>query len=171
MYRIDEVVNAMEVGKMQTKLARRSQDQDKKFGDIFNIVYSGVFLREAWLNVKSNRGSTTPGVDGTTAEDYVEDLRDNLTGLRERLKSGTYRPQPVRRTYIPKGPGEVRPLGIPTIEDRIVQESLRLVLEPIYETDFSDDSFGFRPNRSCHDAIKLVQAKWLQQPDPINNGY
>lgn len=142
---------------MQTKLAKWSKDQSFKFDDIYNIVYDQDFLYESWVNVKSNRGSTTPGVDGTVAEDYAEDLQGNLKGLRQRLKSGSYRPKPVRRTYIPKGNGEERPLGIPTIEDRIVQESLRLALEPIYETDFSKYSFGFRPNRGCHDAINLVQ--------------
>ena len=146
----------MEVGKMQTKLATWSQDRDRKFGDIFNIVYSGAFLHHAWSDVKSNRGARTPGVDGVTAEDYAEDLEENLKGLRQKLKSGAYRPKPVRRTYIPKSETEVRPLGIPTVEDRIVQESLRLTLEPIYETDFSESSFGFRPNRSCHDAIQMV---------------
>jgi group II intron reverse transcriptase/maturase len=150
------MVNAMEVGKMQTKLANWSQDQCFEFDDIFNIVYDGSFLYRSWLNVKSNRGSSTPGVDGTVAEDYAEDLQENLKALRRKLKSGTYSPEPVRRAYIPKGPEEVRPLGIPTVEDRIVQESLRLTLEPIYETDFSDYSFGFRPNRNCHDAIKPV---------------
>lgn len=141
---------------MQTKLAIWSQDQGKRFDDIFNIVYSMEFLYHAWLNVKSNSGSTTPGVDGTTAEDYGENLNERLKGLSRRLKSGSYSPRPVRREYIPKSEGEVRPLGIPTIEDRIVQESLRLTLEPIYESDFSDHSFGFRPNRSCHDAIARV---------------
>jgi RNA-directed DNA polymerase len=149
----------MDVGKMQTKLARWSQDQSFEFDDIFNIVHDHAFLHRAWLNVKSNCGSTTPGVDGTTAEDYAEDLEENLKGLRQKLKSGSYSPQPVRRTYIPKGPDGVRPLGIPTVEDRIVQESLRLVLGPIYETDFSNYSFGFRPNRSCHDAIKWVSTQ------------
>jgi len=144
---------------MQTKLAQWSQDQSFEFDDIFNIVHDHAFLHRAWLNVKSNCGSTTPGVDGTAAEDYAEDLEENLKGLRQKLKGGSYSPQPVRRTHIPKGPDEVRPLGIPTVEDRIVQESLRLVLEPIYETDFSNYSFGFRPNRSCHDAIKLVSTQ------------
>jgi group II intron reverse transcriptase/maturase len=146
----------MVVGKMQTKLARWSQDQTFEFDDIYNIVCSDAFLREAWLNVSSNRGARTPGVDGTAAEDYAEHLNENLEGLRQSLKSGTYRPKPVRRVYIPKGPDEVRPLGIPTMEDRVVQESLRLVMEPIYETDFAENSFGFRPNRSCHDALQMV---------------
>ena len=147
----------MEVEKMQTKLARWSQDQSFEFDDIFNIVCRGEFLFEAWLSVEANLGSETAGVDGLTAEDYrKQGLKENLFSLSDRLESGTYEPDPVRRVYIPKGPDEVRPLGIPTIEDRIVQESLRMVLEPIYETDFSDDSFGFRPNRSCHDAIKFA---------------
>jgi RNA-directed DNA polymerase len=89
----------MEVGKMQTKLANWSQDQ-RPIDDLFNVVYDGAFLYHAWLNVKSNRGSTAPGVDGTTAEDYAEDLKANLKGLRRRLKSGAYSPKPVRRTYI-----------------------------------------------------------------------
>ncbi|MCS3827847.1 RNA-directed DNA polymerase [Salinibacter ruber] len=147
----------MDVEKMQTKLARWSQDQSFEFDDIFNTVCRGEFLFEAWLSVEANLGSETAGVDGLTAEDYrKQGLKENLFGLSDRLKSGAYEPDPVRRVYIPKGPDEVRPLGIPTIEDRIVQESLRMVLEPIYETDFSDDSFGFRPNRGCHDAIKFV---------------
>jgi len=150
----------MEVEKMQTKLARWSQDQSFEFDDIFNIVYDGAFLHEAWLSVEANLGSETAGVDGLTAEEYEKQgLKENLFSLSDRLKSGAYEPDPVRRTYIPKGPEEVRPLGIPTIEDRIVQESLRMVLEPIYETDFSDYSFGFRPNRSCHDAIKLANSE------------
>ncbi len=147
----------MDVEKMQTKLARWSQDQSFEFDDIFNIVCRGEFLFEAWLSVEANLGSETAGVDGLTAEDYrKQGLKENLFSLSDRLKSGAYEPDPVRRVYIPKSPDEVRPLGIPTIEDRIVQESLRMVLEPIYETDFSDDSFGFRPNRSCHDAINLA---------------
>ncbi|MBB4091312.1 group II intron reverse transcriptase/maturase, partial [Salinibacter ruber] len=114
----------------------------------------------AWLSVEANLGSETAGVDGLTAEDYrKQGLKENLFSLSDRLESGTYEPDPVRRTYIPKGPDEIRPLGIPTIEDRIVQESLRMILEPIYETDFSDDSFGFRPNRSCHDAIKRANSE------------
>jgi group II intron reverse transcriptase/maturase len=146
----------MDVGKMQTKLAIWSQDRTFEFDDIYNIVCSDAFLREAWVNVSSNRGARTPGINDVTAEDYAEDLEENLKSLRQRLKSGAYCPKPVRRVYIPKGPDEVRPLGIPTIEDRVVQESLRLVLEPIYETDFAENSFGFRPNRSCHDALQTV---------------
>lgn len=153
----------MDVAKMQTKLAGWSQDQSFDFDDIFNIVYDADFLYRAWTSVSSNSGSGTPGVDGATAEDFAEDLDGSLTDLRRRLKSGSYSPKPVRRTYIPKGDGEERPLGIPTIEDRVVQESLRLVLEPIYETDFTDRSYGFRPNRSCQDAINVVNHSMAPQ--------
>jgi len=93
------------------------------------------------------------------AEDFAEDRTKNLKDLQEDLKSQSYSPDPVRRTYIPKGDGRERPLGIPTIRDRIVQESLRMVLEPIYESVFSDRSLGFRPNRCTLDAVKLVQGK------------
>jgi group II intron reverse transcriptase/maturase len=153
----------MDVAKMQTKLARWSQDQSFNFDDIMNIVYDSDFLHEAWTNVASNSGSETPGVDGATAEDFAENLDGSLTDLRRELKAGSYSPKPVRRTYIPKGDGEKRPLGIPTIKDRVVQESLRLVLEPIYETDFTDQSYGFRPGRSCHDAINVIQHSMAPQ--------
>jgi group II intron reverse transcriptase/maturase len=149
----------MDVDKMQTKLATWSQDPGFRFDDIYNLLYDTGFLRRAYNAVKSNHGSRTPGVDGQTIESFGEDLDENLTGLQKSLKSQSFEPKPLRRTYIPKGDGRKRPLGIPTIKDRIVQETLRLVLEPIYETDFSDYSFGFRPNRSAHDAIMSVRAR------------
>ena len=147
----------MNVDKMQTKLASWSQDQDFRFDDIYNLLYDEDWLRRAYRSVESNSGARTAGVDRQTMEGFEEDLEVNLKELRRSLKSQSFDPKPVRRTYIPKGDGEERPLGIPTIKDRIVQEALRMVLEPIYETDFSDDSFGFRPNRSTHDAIMSLR--------------
>lgn len=147
----------MNVDKMQTKLASWSQDQDFKFDDIYNLLYDEDWLRRAYRSVESNSGARTAGVDRQTMGDFEEDLGENLDSLTKELKSQSFDPKPVRRTYIPKGDDEERPLGIPTIKDRIVQEALRMVLEPIYETDFSDDSFGFRPNRSTHDAIMSVR--------------
>lgn len=154
---------------MQTKLANWSQGQIECFDDIYNIVYSTEFLYHAWINVRSNSGSRTPGVDGLTAEDYGKNLNEKLQGLSRRLKSESYEPKPVRREYLPKGDGEMRPLGIPTIEDRVVQESLRMTLGPIYETDFSDYSFGFRPDRSCHDAIDLVSSQMAPASGPYKH--
>jgi retron-type reverse transcriptase len=99
-------------------------------------------------------------VDGQTAADYEEDLLGNLQALLERAKSGTYRAPPVRRVRIPKGTGhETRPLGIPTFEDKVLQRAVVAVLEPLYEQDFLDCSYGFRPGRSAHQAL---EALWQQ---------
>lgn len=157
----------MDVDRMQAKLATWSQDPGFEFDDIFNLLYDEDFLSRAYQSVRSNRGARTAGVDGQTAEDFGEDRRRNLKDLRKALKSRSFTPTEVRRTYIPKGDGRKRPLGIPTIRDRVVQEALRMVLEPIYETDFSDSSFGFRPNRSAHDAIMSVRTRM----SPATNYY
>lgn len=147
----------MDVDKMQTKLATWAQDPGFRFDDIYNLVYDENWLRRAYGSVKSNAGSRTAGTDGQTMRDFEENLDENLKDLRKSLKFQSFDPKPVRRTYIPKSDGEQRPLGIPTIKDRIVQEALRMVLEPIYETDFSEMSFGFRPNRNTHDARMAVR--------------
>lgn len=107
------------------------------------------------------RKDGAPGVDGQTADDYALNLRANLESLLDRAKSGTYRAPPVRRVRIPKGGGsnETRPLGIPTLEDKVLQRAVVLALEPIYEQDFRPCSYGFRPGRSAHQAL---QALWQQ---------
>jgi RNA-directed DNA polymerase len=138
---------------MQKKLAVWAEDPDFRFDDIYNLLYDRDWLRRAYQSVAANSGAQTAGVDSRTISDFEEDLEENLTGLQRSLKAGEYAPSPSRRTYVPKGDGRTRPLGIPTIRDRIVQEGLRMILEPIYETDFSPWSYGFRPNRRTHDAI------------------
>jgi group II intron reverse transcriptase/maturase len=115
-----------------------------------------------WLVEAYNRTRKggAPGVDGQTAADYGLDLRSNLESLRDRAKSGTYRAPPVRRVRIPKGTGnETRPLGIATLEDKVLQRAVVMALEPIYEQDFLNCSYGFRPGRSAHQAL---QALWQQ---------
>jgi RNA-directed DNA polymerase len=115
------------------------------------------WLYEAYLRVRPD-GAT--GVDGQTAQDYAADLGDNLRSLLERAKSGTYRAPPVRRVHIPKGTGgDTRPIGIPTFEDKILQRAVVMVLEAVYEQDFLDCSYGFRPGRSAHQAL---DALWQQ---------
>jgi group II intron reverse transcriptase/maturase len=96
------------------------------------------------------------GVDGITKEQYEQHLEENLRGLHERLRAGRYRHQPIRRVHIPKAQGKTRPIGISSLEDKIVQGALREVLEAIYEQDFLECSYGFRPNRSAHDALRAV---------------
>ncbi len=113
-------------------------------------------LRAAFARVKANRGAA--GVDHVTVAMYEARLDANLAALSMELQVGTYRPQPIRRHWIPKGPHEQRPLGIPTVRDRIVQTALRLVMEPIFDVTFAPHSYGFRPRRGAKDALRRVQA-------------
>ena len=115
------------------------------------------WLHEAYRRTRKD-GAT--GIDGQTAKDYAANLEENLRSLLDRAKSGDgYKASPVRRAYIPKGDGGTRPLGIPTFEDKVLQRAVVMVLEPIYEQDFLDCSYGFRPGRSAHQALR---AGWKQ---------
>jgi len=111
------------------------------------------WLREAH---RRTRRDGAAGVDGLTAAEYEASLQGNLEDLLTRAHTGTYRAPPVRRVYIPKGDGRTRPIGIPTYEDKILQRAVQMLLEPVYETDFYDFSYGFRPNRSAHDALEAL---------------
>jgi group II intron reverse transcriptase/maturase len=116
------------------------------------------WLREAFYRTRKNGA---PGVDGQTWAGYAEHLEENLQSLLDRAKSGTYRAPPVRRVHIPKGGSttETRPIGIPTLEDKVLQRAVVMLLEPIYEQDFHDGSYGFRPGRSAHQALETL---WKQ---------
>lgn len=118
------------------------------------------WLYEAY---RQTRRDGAAGVDGQTAADYAENVGDNLRTLRDRAKSGTYRAPPVRRVYIPKGTGkETRPIGIPTFEDKVLQRAVVMVLEPLYEQDFLDCSYGFRPGRSAHQALEALRRQTME---------
>jgi len=122
---------------------------------LIDKVYPEAALRSAFTQVAANRGAA--GVDHVTIAKYASDLDANLARLSEALRSGTYRPQRIRRHYIPKlGSQEKRPLGIPTVQDRVVQTALRTVLEPIFERNFAPHNYGFRPGRGCKDALRRV---------------
>ena len=122
---------------------------------LIDKVYAMGNLRSAWTSVKRNGGSA--GVDHQTIEAFETHLEANLEHLSASLRDGTYRPSAIRRVYIPKpGKKEKRPLGIPTVRDRVAQGALRHVLEPIFERDFAQHSYGFRPNRGCKDALRQV---------------
>lgn len=137
------------------KLAK--QEPKKRFNHLWALVTDQRWLMQAWEEIHSNQGAMTPGGDGLTAEDMDH---ERIQRLSERLKSGQYRPQPVRRIYIPKGNGKTRPLGIPGPEDKTVQQAIRMVLEPIFEADFHECSHGFRHNRSTHTALRDVARKF-----------
>ena len=144
---------------IQTKLHRwASDDPHRRFDDLFNLVADPAFLLVAWVRVRANKGAKTAGVDGRTAVSIAAGLgvEDFLDGLRSALKDRSFQPLPVRERMIPKDGGKLRRLGIATITDRVVQASLKLVLEPIFEADFYPCSYGFRPNRRAHDAIAEV---------------
>lgn len=145
------------------------KNQDKRFRQLWDHMISEEWLAHAWEEIRSNQGSQTPGIDRRTAADI--DL-DRIRHLSKKLHEGTYRPQSVRRVYIPKSNGKLRPLGIPTIEDRIVQQALRMVLEPIFEADFLPCSHGFRQGHSPHTALRDVgcmypRVSWVIEGDIV----
>src|SRR5207244_2412073 len=113
-----------------------------------------TWLREAYRRTRK-RGAV--GVDKQTSESYAQDLERNLADLLEQAKSGNYRAPPVRRVHIPKGDGQSRPLGIPTFEDKVLQRAVAMLLEAVYEQDFLDCSYGFRPGRSAHQALATLR--------------
>lgn len=169
---MSNAVNTGFVLDMQRKLYWWSHaDPNSVFGDVFNLVCDRRMLAYAWQRLAQNRGSRTPGSDGM-GRYHVEKRPGGVEGfleeIREELRSGTYRPEPVRQRLIPKPgkPGKFRPLGIPTLKDRLVQTALKLVLEPIFEADFYPTSFGFRRRRCTHDAIAVIQ----RQINPTSGG-
>lgn len=123
---------------------------------LIDKVYKRSNLWSAWCATARNKG--VAGVDQITIEQYEREVEANLERLAQELKLGTYQPKPIRRTYIPKADGTQRPLGIPTVCDRIVQGAVRHVIEPIFEKRFASHSYGFRPGRGCRDALRRVQA-------------
>jgi RNA-directed DNA polymerase len=145
---------------IQTKLHQwATGDPARRFDDLFNLVCDPAFVLVAWRRVRGNKGARTAGVDGQTAR-YIERERGEeafLADVRAELKARRFAPLPVRERQIPKPGGRLRRLGIATIQDRVVQAALKLVLEPIFEADFVPCSYGFRPGRRAQDAIEEVR--------------
>jgi group II intron reverse transcriptase/maturase len=163
-------------GDVYTKLQRIAEmarkHPERVFGSIHHVIDIG-WLREAYH--RTRKGGAV-GVDGQTADEYATNLSDNLQSLLDRLKSGSYRAPPVRRVHIPKGDGhKSRPIGVPTFEDKVLQRAVTMVLTAIYEQDFMDGSYGFRPGRSAHDALEALRDElmsmgggWVQEVDVVS---
>ena len=146
------------VRRLQNRLwAAAKQSEDRLFHALYDRIYRGDTLWEAWNRVRANRGAA--GVDHLTLAEVEDDygVERLLIELRDALRAGNYRPAPVRRVEIPKPDGTLRPLGIPTVKDRVVQQATKLILEPIFEADFLPCSFGFRPKRSAIDALEKIR--------------
>jgi group II intron reverse transcriptase/maturase len=147
-----------------TRLALISQrarrDPAFRFTSLAHLLNEG-FLKACYFELGRDRAS---GIDGVTWKEYGKNLDGNLKGLVLRMKLKRYKPQPARRTYIPKNKKERRPLGLPSLEDKIVQKGIARILESIYEADFLDCSYGFRPKRNCHQAINAVDKTIMSKP-------
>lgn len=143
---------------MQNKLAIwSSKDKAKRFNRILRLIANRLWLHEAARVTLASSGAKTPGVDGIEGKIFRQQLSQHLETICSQLLTGTYRPQPAKRIYIPKANGKQRPLGIPTLTDRIVQRAILMALEPIWESEFHHSSYGFRPERSVHHAIRTVK--------------
>jgi len=145
------------VRELQRKLwAAAKRSRNRRFRVLYDKVYRKDFLWEAWSRVRANGGA--PGLDGKTIQAIEEHgVEEFLEGIQKDLKAQEYWPSPVRRQYIPKPDGKQRPLGIPTVRDRVVQTAVKLVIEPIFEADFEECSYGFRPKRSAQDALEAIR--------------
>jgi group II intron reverse transcriptase/maturase len=145
------------VRELQGKLAEAAKrSRNRRFHALYDRIYRTDVLWEAWRRVRANGGA--PGLDGKTIQDIEEHgVEEFLKGIQEDLKAEEYWPKPVRRQYIPKPDGKQRPLGIPTVRDRVVQAAAKLMLEPIFEADFEECSYGFRPGRNATEALEAIR--------------
>ena len=155
----------MIISEMQSKLATWStENKERKFDRLLRLIADRDWLSAAARITLASSGARTPGVDGVDKRMLEAKLQHELATIRNELLAGSYSPLPARRVYIPKANGKLRPLGIPSLRDRIVQRAMLMAMEPIWESDFHPASYGFRPARSVHHAIRTVKLQ-LQDGD------
>ena len=151
----------MSLTNLSTKRQRIAELARTKRGVALSTLHHVIdleWMKEAW---RLTRKDGAPGIDGMTAVDYAKNLEANLLDLLGRIKSGRYQAPPVRRAYIPKADGSRRPLGLPTLEDKVAQRAIVMVLEAVYEQDFLTCSYGFRPGRSAHQALQDLRTGFM----------
>jgi len=155
-----------------TRLDHIHQRAETQPNAVFNNLFSLLNEELLWFAFRRLKRGKAPGIDDVTLEDFEVNLRDNLQDLLQRLHRGSYRPQPSLRKNIPNGNGKTRPLGIACVEDKLVQRAVVMILEQIYEVDFHDTSYGFRPKRSCHQALSVLgqniatkRVNWISDAD------
>lgn len=158
----------MIISEMQRKLAKwSSEDRERRFDRLLRMIAERSWLQEAARITLASRGARTPGIDGVDKQRMESDFLGFIEQVRSELLEGSYQPQPTRRVYIPKANGKQRPLGIPTLRDRIVQRAMLMAMEPIWESDFHRLSYGFRPERSVHHAIRTVKFQLQDGTDTV----
>ena len=148
----------MIISEMQSKLATWStEDKERRFSRLLRLMADRSWLEEAARITMASSGARTPGIDGIDKRKMEEQLDLELERIRHELLAGSYHPLPARRVYIPKANGKLRPLGIPCLRDRIVQRAMLMAMDPIWESDFHPASYGFRPARSVHHAVRTIK--------------
>jgi retron-type reverse transcriptase len=150
-----------EMGTKLVSLTQHARENRKYKFMTLAYLLDEDFLKECFWELKRDKAT---GIDGVSVEEYEVKLEENIKDLVERLKAKRYRPQPIRRAYIPKADGSKRGLGIPSTEDKIVQMGIKKILEAIFENDFVGVSYGFRPNRGCHNALNVLDKVIMTKP-------
>src|SRR5574339_1220810 len=159
----------IKVSELQGRLAKKAtENPEHRFNNLYDLLTWDPLLTWAFDTLMSNRGSRTAGIDGMDKRTAIENKGEILKNLKAALKSRTFQPSPVRRVYIPKPNGKQRPLGIPTLTDRLVQLMVKAILEPIFESDFYPSSHGFRPQRSCHTAMAYLHQQAAPKQKKMN---